>query len=181
LGVIDLKEGKIEQAKMKFDELDSIYSKLNAGRTKEEGERYRNTFLAEIKLYERDLNDVFEIYARDPILKMTAPLPWAENNIKYYNMPMHRDVLAKAFAQKGDLEKAIAEYERLTTFDPESKDRRLIHPLDHYRLAILYEKKGWDGKAIEHYEKFLEFWKDADPGLPEPEDARMRLEKLKVT
>ncbi len=28
------------------------------------------------------------------------------------------------------------------------------------------------GKAIEHYEKLLELWKDAEPGIPELEDAR---------
>jgi len=32
--------------------------------------------------------------------------------------------------------------------------------------------KGWQGKAIEHYDKFLHLWKDADPGIAEVEDAR---------
>jgi len=43
----------------------------------------------------------------------------------------------------------------------------------------IFEKKGWRGKAIEHYEKFLELWKDADPGMPEIEDTRERLAGLK--
>jgi hypothetical protein len=40
-------------------------------------------------------------------------------------------------------------------------------------------EKGWKGKAIEHYEKFLDLWKDADPGIAEVEDARERLAGLK--
>ena len=77
-----------------------------------------------------------------------------------------------------DIDKAIDEYEHLITFNPESRIRTLIHPLYHYKLAKLYEQKGWPGKAMEQYEKFLNVWKDADAGLPELIDARKRWIKL---
>ena len=41
-------------------------------------------------------------------------------------------------------------------------------------------KNGNRAKAIEHYEKFLDLWKDADPGIAEVEDARERLAGLRL-
>ena len=95
-----------------------------------------------------------------------------------YNFPFQRDILARAYLQEENLNGAITEYKRLTSRDPKSKYRRLIHPLYYYRLALLFEKKGDTAKAIENYEKFLDLWKDADPGISEVEDARKWLGEL---
>jgi tetratricopeptide (TPR) repeat protein len=92
-----------------------------------------------------------------------------------------RDGLARAYVRKGDLDAAIKEYERITTLDTVSRDRRLIHPLHRYELAKLYEKKGMKEKAIAQFERFLFLWKNADRDRPEPKDARKRLAALKRT
>ena len=42
----------------------------------------------------------------------------------------------------------------------------------------IYKEKGLKGNAIELYEKFLNLWKDADLGIAEVDDARMRLAGL---
>jgi len=54
-----------------------------------------------------------------------------------------------------------------------------IYARSFYWLGKIFQKKGWIGKAIEHYEKFLQLWKDADPGLPETMDAQKQLAALR--
>lgn len=95
-----------------------------------------------------------------------------------YNLPPFKDVLARAYQQNGEIDKAIAEYERLLTISPKNPSRALIHPLNYYRLGKLYEQKGDKAKAKAKYERFLDLWKDADAGLPEVPDAKKRLANL---
>jgi len=95
-----------------------------------------------------------------------------------FSFPAQKDVLARAYVAKGDMDKAITEYERIATFDPLEKSSFLVYPLFNYRLARLYEQKGLKDTARGRYERFLELWKGADPGLPEVEDARKCLAGL---
>jgi adenylate cyclase len=109
--------------------------------------------------------------------KLQLPIApeFAYPNVLIYNIPFNHDIMARAYAELGQKDEAIREYERLITFDPKSTDRRLIHPIYHYRLAKLYEEAGQRDKAVAQYRKFLELWKDADPVYPEIEDAKERL------
>jgi len=91
-----------------------------------------------------------------------------------HNVPFEQDVLARAYHKAGNLDKAISEYEKLLTNDPVSKWRRFPHPIYHFRLAELLEAKGDRIRAREHYQKFLELWKQADPGIPEFEAAKKK-------
>ena len=131
----------------------------------------------ELYLAQGNLHKAIDFLKHPP--ELPTPFMTFPEFMGFYNRIFPRDALAKAYGQNGDLDSAVAEYERITRFDPTSRERRLIHPLHRYELAKLYEKKGMKEKAIAQYEKFLVLWKNADAEHPEPKDARTRLAKLK--
>jgi len=88
------------------------------------------------------------------------------------------DSLGLAYYRKGDLENAQETYERALSLATGRFDYGDVYAKSFYMLGKIYEEMGWEGKAIENYEKFLEFWRNADPGLPEVEDAKTRLSSL---
>jgi len=88
------------------------------------------------------------------------------------------DSLALAYYRAGDIEKAREEYERIISLTLGRLLYGDIFAKSFYMLGRIYQEKGWAGKAIEHYDKFLNLWKDADPDIPEITDAKKRLTGL---
>jgi tetratricopeptide (TPR) repeat protein len=88
------------------------------------------------------------------------------------------DGLARALYESGDLRKAAQEYERITQLTYGRLSHGDIYAKAFYRLGQIAERQGDKARARENYGRFLELWKDADPGLAEVEDARSRLAAL---
>ena len=88
-------------------------------------------------------------------------------------------MLARAYLRKGEIERAIREYENLVTLDPKSGEWLLVNPKYHYRLAQLYERKGRYKQAIIEYEKYIDILKESDAYVAEVNAARKRLAALK--
>jgi len=175
LGWIDLKQGRSSAAKLRLDEIRPLLSGMDS----KNGEWMSLLFRllsAEVALAENSADRAIAIAEKTPFRDFQTM--WMAS-IAEYNMPFLKDVLARAYWKKGELDGAIAEYERLMTIDPKTQVRYLIHPLYHYRLGRIYEEKGALDKASGQYKKFLEYWKDADEKIPEKADARARLARLK--
>jgi tetratricopeptide (TPR) repeat protein/tRNA A-37 threonylcarbamoyl transferase component Bud32 len=174
-GLVALKKGDIKSAKNKLEKIKSLLPELSPFRERQM--KFISDLLhGEILLAEGSFDEAIAV------CRKTSPMEIPSmyiSNLFSYNLPFLKDVLARAYQKKGEIDQAIAEYKRLITFDPESEERFLIYPKYHYRLARLYQLKGERGKAVEQYQIFLDLWKDADPGIADVRDARKRLAGLK--
>jgi len=174
-GWVDLKQGRLESAKARSAEIEGILAGPDQGGRERLGCLPR-LLSAEVALAGGSVDEAVRIGEKidfGVLSSINTP------NMVTYNLPLLKDVLARAYWKKGDLGKAAGEYERLTTITPKNRLRMLIHPLYHYRFGRALEEKGDKVRARAEYEKFLKFWADADPRFVELRDARARLAGLK--
>jgi serine/threonine protein kinase/tetratricopeptide (TPR) repeat protein len=106
--------------------------------------------------------------------KQTIPLL----RITGYHLPMYYEGLAQAYYRSGDLEQAEGQYKEIISLPTGRIEHGDIYAKSFYMLGKIYEQKDYKGKAIEHYEEFLDLWKDADSGVAEVNDSMERLAGL---
>jgi len=86
--------------------------------------------------------------------------------------------LGQAYYLAGDLERAAQEFEKAVAINTGKLNYGDVYVRSYFMLGQVYQKMGQPAKAIKNYRKFLEFWKDADPGLAEVQESRNQLQKL---
>jgi serine/threonine protein kinase/tetratricopeptide (TPR) repeat protein len=168
-----LREGRVASADACIDNVRSLLDSV---------ESYRTTLSmlagileAEVLLAGGHPDSAIRVYRETAVPQPVMATGW---RLALYNRPPLRDVVPKAFLEKEELDSAIVEYEKLLHIDPRTRDRRLIHPLYHYRLAQVYEQTGKADMAESEFRRFLDLWRNADRDRPELRDAEQRLEKL---
>jgi serine/threonine protein kinase/Flp pilus assembly protein TadD len=107
--------------------------------------------------------------------KAVRALPYGpfEKDVRFLEM------LAEAYSRAGDLTKAREQYERITELSLLNLTYYDMYSRSFYHLGRIDEKLGDKGTARTNYQKFLDLWKNADPGLSEVADARRRLASLR--
>ena len=141
--------------------------------------RYYHHLMGMIELKRKNFSKAVEFFKRGISLLYNQCY---SDNFQWLAPDSHAlfmEPLALAYYKMGDLDTAQEEYEKITSLSSGRLFFGDIYAKSFYMLGKIYEEKGWEGKAIEQYEKFLDLWKDADPGIAEVDDARERLAGLK--
>ena len=180
LGLLEWRQGRIEAAKQTLEHIRLLFSEMpgDRGELAVQLEKNYRILQAEVWLSEGKAAEAISFLKKELVLQVPLFYPAYARVFAWYNFPLDQDVLPRAYQKMGNLDKAIEEYKKLLTFDPASQDRRLYNPVYHFRLAKLAEQRGLKEEAKKEYTRFLELWKDADPGLPELVEAKKRLAQL---
>jgi tetratricopeptide (TPR) repeat protein len=88
------------------------------------------------------------------------------------------DILGRAYYESGSLKLARDQYEWISRMTYNRKEYGDIYAKSFYMLGKIFEDLGNKRKAMGNYEKFLDLWKNADPGLPEIDATRTRIAAL---
>ena len=175
-GLLDIKNGDITSARKKLVDIQVLPGSI-AEKERDFNQMAVNLLKREVLFAEGAYDEAVRVFKEGPPVQVNLSV---YTTVQQKNLPFQADFAGRAFAKKGETDKAIAEYERLVSTDPGVRDGALIHPFSRFRLAALYEAKGAPEKAAEQYEEALKVWKNADPGLAEVSIARKKLAAIKT-
>ena len=163
-GRIQAEMNKVEAARKTAEELKSLIDK---GIDKSDL-RYYEFLLGLVELTQKDYRKAVGYF------ESAAGRLYFEGR-SYSDDALYLDVLARSLYEAGDLGTARREYEKITMLTSGRYNHGDIYAKAFYRLGKIAEQQRDKARAIVNFGKFLDLWKDADPGIPEVEDAKKRL------
>jgi serine/threonine protein kinase/tetratricopeptide (TPR) repeat protein len=175
-GLADIRQNRLDAAKAQLANIEAARAKIADGEKPTFDMAYYH-LQSEILAAQGEPEKTVEAYNKigGPAVEIGNIFTLIMNGV-----PSTFDIPARAYQKKGEIDKAIAEYEKLVAPDPLVRQFRLVHPLSRFRLAKLYEQKGLRDKALEQYTKLALIWKEADPDFPEAKEMKQRLAALKA-
>jgi tetratricopeptide (TPR) repeat protein len=208
IGYYYFKRGKLEEALQKFNKVWDIASKNNLKGDKRSALYWKARTFLEMKSMDEALSvaeelkqiiesstnpknkrDYYNLLGMIEIEKKDFP-----KAIKYFeraysskpaqsnwinNHALYVFPLGLAYFNSGNLDKSLGEYEKIIGMTAGRLWYGDLYAMSFYMLGKIYEKKEMMSEARQNYEKFLDLWKNADPGIAEIEDAKKRLAGLK--
>ncbi len=139
--------------------------------------RYYLHLIGMIELERENFSEAMECFKKAISLLPSQYIIMSE--IGLTNHALFINSLALTYYRAKDLEKAKEQYEKTTLLTTGRLWNGDTYAKSFYMLGKIFEEQGLKAKAIEHYQKFLSLWKDADPGIVEVENAKKRLAGLK--
>ena len=164
LGWAELDSGKVQQAMKTAGELRAL---VESGPNKK-AIRYYDLMMGLIEIKNNSYSQAIDHLSRAAAL---LPLEYDFEN----DQILFLDPLALAYSSNGDWEKARVVYEKINSLKVGAFFYGDMQARSFYRLGLVYEQLKDRENARKSYERFLDLWKEADPGQPEVGDARKRL------
>ena len=168
-------KGKLQAEMKSFNEArrtaEELKSLIEKGINKKEL-RYYEYILGLIEVGKKNYRQAADLFSK-ACGRLDFESPWVGINYAIYF-----DGLARALYESGELDKAHQEYEKITLLTIGRLVDGDLYAKAFYMLGKIAEQQGDKASASQSYHKFLDLWKDADPGLPEVEDAKKRLAGL---
>ncbi len=169
-GVIQAQQGKLQAASQSAEVLRRNIESYPVKKRI----RYYEGLLGLIALKQKD-----SARAREHLQKALSLTP-IELGYALASRPEFLDYLAEACEEAGRWAEAQKAYEEILSLKAIFwyQANALIFTRSYYKLGKVLERQGDRAGAAAKYRKFLDLWKNADPGLREVDDAKKRLAGL---